>query len=200
MNACSADVVDSAELASSLSVLCGGTSDEKARAVFALYNFDGDGVISLEAMVRYLASVFKIMYAYHAEPETAYQMDVSAKDLTAATAEQAFEEADLDDDGNQTFEEFQKWYKDPAPTADESAVEDLVPEWVSLAEVRRLTNLEAFELDDIVDRFSNVATEDRTMGPLDFNELMIDMALMDRAIMSEDQDKLRVVLVKIFFF
>ena len=52
MNACSADVVDSAELASSLSVLCDGTSDEKARAVFALYNFDGDGVISLEEMQR----------------------------------------------------------------------------------------------------------------------------------------------------
>ena len=113
MNACSADVVDSAELASSLSVLCGGTSNEKARAVFALYNFDGDGVISLEDMVGYLTSVFKIMY--HAKPETAYQMDVSAKDLAAATAEQAFEEADLDDDGNQTFEEFQKWYKDPPP-------------------------------------------------------------------------------------
>ena len=94
-------------------MLCGGTSNEKARAVFALYNFDGDGVISLEDMVGYLTSVFKIMY--HAKPETAYQMDVSAKDLAAATAEQAFEEADLDDDGNQTFEEFQKWYKDPPP-------------------------------------------------------------------------------------
>ena len=124
-------VVDSAKLASSLSVLCGGTSGEKARAVFALDNRDGDGVISLEEMVRYLASVFKIMY--HAEPEMAYQMGVSAKDLAAATADQAFEEADLKDDGNQTFEEFQKWYKDPAPTADElAAVEDLVLDWVSL--------------------------------------------------------------------
>ena len=52
-----------------------------------------------------------------------------------------------------------------------------------------------------MDGFSNVATEDRTMGPLDFNELMIGMALMDRAITSEDHDdKLRFVLVKIFFF
>ena len=33
-------VVDAAELASSLPVLCGGTSDEKARAAFALYDPD----------------------------------------------------------------------------------------------------------------------------------------------------------------
>ena len=37
------------------------------------------------------------------------------------------------------------------------------------------------------------------MVPLDFNELMIDMALMDRDITSEGQDKLRVVPVKMFF-
>ena len=126
-------------------------------------------------------------------------MGCTAEELAAVTAEDAFKEADLDHDGQLTFEEFQKWYKYLAPTADGLAeVEDLVPEWVSHAEVRRLTNLEAFGLDDIVDRFSDVAAEDKTVGPLDPNELMIGMALMDRDTTLEDQDKLRVVLVKMF--
>ena len=58
-----------AKLANGLLVLCGGTSDENARAAVELYDRDGDDVISLEELVRYLTSVFKIMY--HAEPETA---------------------------------------------------------------------------------------------------------------------------------
>ena len=56
---------------------------------------------------------FKIMY--HDEPERAYQMDMSAEDLAATTSEQAFKETDLNDDGNLTLGEFQKWYKDLPP-------------------------------------------------------------------------------------
>merc|ERR1711968_71026 len=105
-------VVDFSELASGLSVLCGGSRDEKARAAFSLFDYNGDGFITLEEMTRYLTSVFKVMY--ETQPGTADQMGVSAEDLATVTAEQAFEDADLNHDGRLSFAEFQKWYgKEP---------------------------------------------------------------------------------------
>merc|ERR1740133_954647 len=95
--------VDFTELSSGLTVLCGGDRDEKAAAAFALYDYNGDGVISKDEMERYLTSVFKVMY--HAEERTEKAMGCSAEELAGATADEAFEEADLDHDGNLTFEE-----------------------------------------------------------------------------------------------
>ena len=97
------------ELASGLSVLCGGSRDAKAEAAFALYDYNGDGFISLEEMTRYLTCVFKVMY--ETQPGTAEEMGgASAEELAEVTAERCFEEADLDGDGNLTFDEFQAWY------------------------------------------------------------------------------------------
>ena len=86
-------VVDFSELASGLSVLCGGSRDDKVKAAFSLFDYNGDEYISLEEMTRYLASVFKVMY--ETQPGTAEQMGVSAEDLATVTAEQAFEDADF---------------------------------------------------------------------------------------------------------
>ena len=61
-------VVDFSELASGLSVLCGGSRDDKAKAAFSLFDYNGDGYISLEEMTRYLASVFKVMYETQLAP------------------------------------------------------------------------------------------------------------------------------------
>ena len=97
-------VVDFSELASGLSVLCGGSRDDKAKAAFSLFDYNGDGYISLEEMTRYLASVFKVMY--ETQPVRLSKW-VSAEDLATVTAEQAFEDADLNHDGRLSFEEFQ---------------------------------------------------------------------------------------------
>jgi Ca2+-binding EF-hand superfamily protein len=104
----SSGAVDFSELASGLSVLCGGSRDDKAEAAFALYDYNGDGFISLEEMTRYLASVFKVMF--EVQPGTAEQMGVTPDELAAVTANQAFEDADLNHDGRLSFEEFQQWY------------------------------------------------------------------------------------------
>ena len=64
-------------------------------------------MITLDEMTRYLTAIFKVVY--HAEPGTAEQMACSPEELAMATAEDAFEEADLNNDGQLTFEEFQKW-------------------------------------------------------------------------------------------
>jgi Ca2+-binding EF-hand superfamily protein len=117
--------VDFSELASGLSVLCGGTRDQKAEAAFALYDYNGDGFISLEEMTRYLTSVFKVMY--ETQPGTAERMGVSAEELAVVTAEQAFEDADVNHDGRLSFEEFQKWYssiEDGSETEEKQVVEE----------------------------------------------------------------------------
>jgi Ca2+-binding EF-hand superfamily protein len=51
--------VDFSEFASGISVLCGGSRDEKVENAFALYDYNGDGFISLDEMVSYLTNVFK---------------------------------------------------------------------------------------------------------------------------------------------
>ena len=120
-------------------------ADEKARAAFDLYDYNGDGVISLDEMTRYLTSVFKVMY--EAEPGTQARMGgASAEAVAAQTAQQAFAEADLDGDGNLTFEEFQEWYSvAPGPTAEGAAdATAAAASSMSLSEVRRLTNLSAY--------------------------------------------------------
>ena len=55
-------------------------------------------------MTRYLTAIYKVVY--HAEPGTAEQMACSPEELAMATSEDAFEEADLNDVGQLTFEEF----------------------------------------------------------------------------------------------
>ena len=120
-------VVDFTELGSGLSILCGGTREEKARAAFALFDDDGDGVISLPEMVRYFSSVFTVMFSTDSQhiPD-----GVSIEELATATAAEAFVSADTDGDGTLTWEEFQEWYTgdddedDDATTEEEGDFED----------------------------------------------------------------------------
>ena len=61
------------ELTSGLSILCSGSREDKSAAAFALYDQNGDGVISASEMTQYLSAVFKIMF--HAEPEAQIEME-----------------------------------------------------------------------------------------------------------------------------
>ena len=55
-------------------------------------------------MTCYLTAIYKVVY--HAEPGTAEQMACSPEQLAMATSEDAFEEANLNDDGQLTLEGF----------------------------------------------------------------------------------------------
>ena len=94
--------VDFAELASGLSVLCGGPRDDKVEAAFALFDINGDGFISLEEMQSYLVSVFKVLY--HLQPEIESRVGVGPTELGEVTAKQAFEDADLNHDGKISYD------------------------------------------------------------------------------------------------
>ena len=197
-------VVDFTELSTGLSVLCGGTRDEKAAAAFALYDYNGDGVISLEEMTRYLTCVFKVMY--ETQPGTAERVGVSAEELAEATAEQAFEEADADKDGSLTFEEFQAWYSQSANEDGEEsaahaaqAVAEAAPSWVSLDEVRRLTGLGSFSVDEVFELFAEATDDDGMIGVEGFEacfEELVDASGVE--LTEDDLDRLRLVLCRLY--
>merc|ERR1711865_235318 len=73
-------------------------------------------------MTTYLNSVFKVLY--RTQPGTEEKMGVSAEELAQVTAEQAFEDADLDHDGKLSFDEFNRWYTASGPMGGEPDVED----------------------------------------------------------------------------
>jgi Ca2+-binding EF-hand superfamily protein len=64
---------------------------------FGLFDFNGDGYISLTEISTYLASVFKTMFML--QPETQLAIGASPEELAKVTAEECFAEGDVDLDG-----------------------------------------------------------------------------------------------------
>ncbi|RLN71352.1 hypothetical protein BBJ28_00016818, partial [Nothophytophthora sp. Chile5] len=162
-------LVDFSEISSGLSVFCGGSSEEKIRAAFALYDYNADGYISMEEMTRYLTSVFKVLK--EASPGALQQMEhESPEELGVRTAQQAFEEADLDHDGRLSFPEFRKWYTRSSAANIERLIQNNIPEWLSLREVRRLTNLGSFSAEQVLNTFAKFTSADGTMDKDTFQQ------------------------------
>ena len=152
-------LVDFTELASGLSVLCGGTRDDKVQAAFQLFDTNGDGVISLEEMTAYLSSVFKLVYA--TKPELYESLRCGPEELGIVTAQQAFADADANQDGSISFDEFQQWYQ--AGGFDALAGVGKVqggnktkasePAALTLVAIKLATGLDQCEVDDVVELF-----------------------------------------------
>jgi len=124
---------------------------------------------------------------YETEPGTQERIGVAAEDLAKVTAEEAFEEADLDHDGRLSFDEFQRWFMSPtnalggggsaasapaAATSQQSVAEAAVglsrdaPGHFSITEVRRLTKLDMFEPDEVFEIFGEASAEADQPGAL----------------------------------
>ena len=141
-------------------MLCGGDREQKVEAAFAMFDYDGNGYIDLDEMTTYLGSVFKVLYA--TEPGTEEQMGVSSEELARVTAEQAFVEADLNQDGRISLEEFKLWYAQPGGAAGfvkQGGRAEEVPSWLTLAEARRLTNLQHLPVPDVCELFINASDQ-----------------------------------------
>ena len=99
-----------------LSLLCNASRGQKLRSTFDLFDYDGDGFISLAEMTRYLASVFRLVAS--TRPEVFQEMRTTPQSLAEVTASQCFHDADIDHDGQLSFDEFCRWYaKQPSSLA-----------------------------------------------------------------------------------
>ena len=76
------------ELTSGLSVLCSGSRDDKVRAAFDLYDYNGDGFITMDEITRYLTAVFRVLYK--TSKSTRDSLQVSPEELGAVTVRLQF--------------------------------------------------------------------------------------------------------------
>ena len=161
--------VDFAELSSGISVLCGGSSDDKVRSAFALFDFNGDGYISLTEFTTYLAAVYKVMYL--TTPGTRERIGATPEELAKITAEEAFYDADLNLDGRLSFAEFKKWFASAgfareevsdsfensnsktSSMLDEEEPEASIVNW-DMRSVREATKIDRFSPNDLFDVFT----------------------------------------------
>lgn len=102
-------MVDSSELMAGITVLCGGTSEEKARAVFTLYDTDNNGTIEFTELQCYLVGVFTMMQT-DVTQERSLQDVMSTLELARSTATEAFADSAIPVDGSLTWTEFYNWY------------------------------------------------------------------------------------------
>src|SRR5690606_504596 len=56
--------IKAVDIASGLSTLCKGSELSKNRTLFALFDFDSNGVLSLEETTRYFLDVFAVMFEF----------------------------------------------------------------------------------------------------------------------------------------
>lgn len=195
---------DFAELASAISVLCGGTSDDKAEAAFSLYDINGDNFIVPSEMVKYLASVYKLIYQF--QPGVGMkQNNLSPEQLALVTTQQIFVDADTDSDGRLSFEEFQRWYCSPVMQAnDDAATDDGEDEeedagtgsWVSLGDVKRLTGMDKLSMEDCIEVFAG-ETVDGVLSRDAFARAFVIIA-EPKELSREERYKLKKVMVRLF--
>ncbi|KAF1780263.1 EF-Hand 1, calcium-binding site [Phytophthora cactorum] len=184
--------VDFGELASGLSVLCGGTKDQKVEAAFSLFDFNGDGFISLDEMTRYLTSVFRVLF--QVSPDT-QSLGVTPEELGEVTAQQAFAEADQDHDGQLTLKEFQQWYQQPGGIGE---VAKNGEQLFSLAEARRLTNLQAFSPMEVFEALAECADEQGYVSREAFDKCFRKIISMNQGIKSEEYQRINTILNRLF--
>jgi len=114
------NIVDMMELICGISLLCGGSEEEKIAAVFGVFDENGDGYISMDEMYKFLTSVFKVVLTPAViGAMNSMGVDVeSAEDLASVTSLECFKTADLNQDGRLSIEEFKNWFW--APKSDPS--------------------------------------------------------------------------------
>lgn len=173
-----------------LSVLCGGTMQERADTAFSLYDIDGNGKISLEEMTRYLTSVFKVIY----ESEPSMNMEMSAEELAATTALNAFKTADLNHDGTLSKEEFQRWYSTQDGEATQE-LEKIATGKIDLTEIRRLTTLDKRSIFTCLDTFASVTDHQGFVSEADFDRIFDEWTA---DVPASDKDRLHLILGRLY--
>ena len=119
-------------------------------------------------MITYLTSVFKLMF--QVSPETQSEVGVTAEKLAAVTAQQAFEEADLNHDGRLSLDEFTRWYTSQKSTSASRA--RAAEGYLSLQELRDLTGLGGMDVMEVFHTVALVADADGVIYRPEFEACM----------------------------
>lgn len=102
-------VLDLYELTTGLSVLCGAdTEAEKIESIFAMYDANGDGLVSPQELYSYFNAVFRVLFEL--EPRLREEAGASPEALSQQLADQFMAECDTNKDGVISLDEFQTWY------------------------------------------------------------------------------------------
>jgi len=107
--------VDMMELICGIALLCQGTEEEKIKAIFSIFDENGDDFISMDEMFKFLTSVFKVVLTPNVKG-VMRSMGVeveSAEDLASVTSLECFKAADLNNDGKLSLQEFHNWFYAP---------------------------------------------------------------------------------------
>ena len=100
--------LDFQELAAGICTLCQGDIAKRSEACFRIFDYSNDGIIQKDELVRFLKSIFSVMYALDESVQSQTGMDAAT--LALVTAESIFKEYDVDESGGLSLEEFTKWY------------------------------------------------------------------------------------------
>lgn len=188
-------VVDFCEFASGISILAGGSPESKLRAQFDLYDIDGNGSISLSEMTRFLESVFKVMYA--CEPQTQEEMQMSPEELADQTARKAFEEADRNQDGSISFDEYVAWAtREEGTGAVAREATKMAKSFITIQRIRDLTNLGDHSVYEMLELFAAATSDDGTISRAAFMECF--KALAGEDLDEDDSDALRLVVDRVY--
>jgi Ca2+-binding EF-hand superfamily protein len=130
--------VDFAEFAAGFSLLCSGTKSDKLALAFRLFDLDGDGFISRAELESYLRAFVSALASFGgaggsrmarlSADDAAFRRQV-ATEMAAELASRVLADADENDDGQISFEEFAQWYNNGG--------NKLVP-WLELLSTSRL--------------------------------------------------------------
>jgi Ca2+-binding EF-hand superfamily protein len=77
--------IEADEMLNALTLLSGGSEDEKIEAVFSLYDLDDNGLITLDELVRHQTAVFRV--AFSTNPGLKQKIGESPSNLAQVTAE-----------------------------------------------------------------------------------------------------------------
>jgi hypothetical protein len=123
--------VDFNEFVTGLSVLCKGKRVDKVESIFQLYDYDFSGYITLDQLIQYLKSIYRVIYATH--PEMRARLGVCPQELAEVTAEQAFANFDLGKKDMFSLDDFKSWFSNSeAKAQDNRHQQQVVPEMLML--------------------------------------------------------------------
>jgi Ca2+-binding EF-hand superfamily protein len=107
--------VDSMEMVCGVALLCGGTEEEKMKAVFNAFDENSDGFISPAEMKTFLLSIYKMVLTDQVieNMKKAGEKVQTPAEMADETTAACFKECDVNKDGKLSVSEFKKWWDAP---------------------------------------------------------------------------------------